>query len=157
MFTAGTLVGKAGLQPAGCNDSSACCWCTGQGLKGLFAVSTPPHIHTPTIERPAAITMASLVALAGTQCSCLQLGSATATGTLRNRACSLGSWLRGLVEGTADILVCRVISLLPQGRNHFRVVLVLFRVPAGCIRATLEGFLLRHEGWMKWACRVIEY
>lgn len=68
---------------------------------------------------------------------------------LKNRAYSLCSQLRGLVEGTTDVLECRVTSLLPQGRNHFRVVFVLFHTAAGCIRATLEGFLPSHGGWVK--------
>lgn len=136
--------------PAGCSDCFACCWCTGQSLKGLFAVSTPPHpcSHVLTIERHAAVSMASQVALTDTAYLSV-VKFCHGYSILKNRAYSLCSQLRGLVEGTTDVLECRVTSLLPQGRNHFRVVFVLFHTAAGCIRATLEGFLPSHGGWVK--------
>lgn len=74
--------------------------------------------------------MSLLVVRVCPQSCCLQLAALTDASTLKGRACFLHSQLRGLAVETESVLVYEIVSLTsltPQGRSHFRRVLVLAR------------------------------
>lgn len=137
VIAVGTLVGVSGLQPRQLQWSALP---TEHAAESLL----------PTLLRGLAeAVIGLLVGGAGTLSSCLQLASATDSGTPKGMACSLHTQLIGLATATTGMLMYGVIFPSPQGKSHAGVA------PAG---ATFQVWGCKSHCWggclLRWACSV---